>query len=85
VDQVPDGLRVLPAAQTLAGEGPAGVRRDVADMASGLRADGIGLDLAPVADLRTNPADGVIGSRRRSSSTSSATHCTSAESSSPTP
>jgi beta-N-acetylhexosaminidase len=63
VDQVADGLRLLPAAQTLAGEGPAGVRRDVAVMASGLRADGIGIDLAPVVDLRTNPADGVIGSR----------------------
>ncbi len=39
------------------------MRRDVAAMATGLRADGIGLDLAPVADLRTNPADGVIGTR----------------------
>lgn len=63
VDQVADGLRLLPAAQTLAAEGPAAVRRDVASMASGLRTDGIGLDLAPVVDLRTNPADGVIGSR----------------------
>ncbi len=63
VDQVADGLRLLPAAQALGGEGPAGVRRDVAAMATGLRADGIGLDLAPVADLRTSPADGVIGSR----------------------
>jgi beta-N-acetylhexosaminidase len=28
-----------------------------------LRADGVGLDLAPVADLRTNPTDAVIGTR----------------------
>ncbi len=63
VNQVRDGLRLLPAAQTLGAEGPLGVRRDVALMAGGLRADGIGLDLAPVVDLRTNPADGVIGSR----------------------
>jgi beta-N-acetylhexosaminidase len=63
VDQVPDGLRLLPAALTLGAEGPAGVRRDVAVMASGLRADGVSLDLAPVADLRTNALDAVIGSR----------------------
>ncbi len=29
----------------------------------GLRALGVGLDLAPVSDIRTNPADGVIGDR----------------------
>ncbi len=63
VDQVANGLHILPAAQALGSEGSAGVRRDVAAMAAGLRADGVGLDLAPVADLRTNPADAVIGSR----------------------
>ncbi|WP_337310296.1 glycoside hydrolase family 3 N-terminal domain-containing protein [Candidatus Aeolococcus gillhamiae] len=63
VDQVANGLHLLPAAQALGSEGSAGVRRDVAAMAGGLRADGVGLDLAPVADLRTNPADAVIGSR----------------------
>ncbi len=63
VQQVNDGLRLLPAAQDLGREGVMGVRRDVAAMASGLRADGVGLDLAPVADLRTNPGDAVIGSR----------------------
>ena len=30
---------------------------------SGLRAAGVGLDLAPVADVRTNSLDGVIGAR----------------------
>jgi beta-N-acetylhexosaminidase len=63
VDQVADGVQLLPAASDLAAAGPAAVRGRVAAMASGLRADGIGLDLAPVADLRTNPADAVIGSR----------------------
>lgn len=63
VDQVADGLPVLPAASTLGAGGPAAVRGRVAAMAQGLRADGVGLDLAPVADLRTNPADAVIGSR----------------------
>ncbi len=48
---------MLPSAQALGSEGAAGVRRDVAAMAGGLRADGVGLDLAPVVDLRTNPAD----------------------------
>ncbi len=63
VNQVNDGLRLLPTAQALGTEGVTGVRHDVAAMAAGLRADGVGLDLAPVADLRTNPADAVIGSR----------------------
>ncbi|TME77853.1 MAG: glycoside hydrolase family 3 protein, partial [Chloroflexi bacterium] len=39
------------------------VRNAVAATASGLHALGIQLDLAPVADLRTNPADAVIGDR----------------------
>lgn len=30
---------------------------------AGLRAAGVGLDLAPVADVRTNPLDGIIGAR----------------------
>ena len=63
VNQVRDGLQLLPSAQALGTEGPVGIRRDVAAMAGGLRADGIGLDLAPVVDLRTNPADAVIGTR----------------------
>ena len=36
---------------------------------AGLRAAGIGLDLAPVADVRTNPLDAVIGARSFGSST----------------
>ena len=39
------------------------MRRAVANTAAGLHTLGIQLDLAPVADLRTNPADGVIGDR----------------------
>ena len=65
-----DGLSLLPAASALGAAGAAGVRHDVAAMATGLRADGIGLDLAPVADLRTNPADAVIGSRSFGADTS---------------
>lgn len=37
---------------------------------AGLRAAGVGLDLAPVADVRTNPLDGVIGARSFGSSPS---------------
>jgi len=43
--------------------GPQGVRDAVAATASGLHRLGVQLDLAPVADLRTNPADAVIGDR----------------------
>ncbi|HET9782956.1 MAG TPA: glycoside hydrolase family 3 N-terminal domain-containing protein [Candidatus Dormibacteraeota bacterium] len=37
---------------------------------AGLRAAGVGMDLAPVADVRTNPLDGVIGARSFGSSPS---------------
>ena len=37
---------------------------------AGLRAAGVGLNLAPVADVRTNPLDGIIGARSFGSSTS---------------
>jgi beta-N-acetylhexosaminidase len=37
---------------------------------AGLRAAGVGLNLAPVADVRTNPLDGIIGARSFGSSPS---------------
>ena len=63
VMRVHDGVAALPSQLELGAGGPAGVRQAVADTAVGLHALGIELDLAPVADLRTNPADGVIGDR----------------------
>jgi beta-N-acetylhexosaminidase len=63
VMQVRDGVAPLPSALSLGRQGPAAVRRSVAATASGLRSLGVGLDLAPDADLRTNPADTVIGDR----------------------
>jgi beta-N-acetylhexosaminidase len=63
VMRVHDGVAPLPSQLELGGRGPRGVRQAVADTAAGLHALGIQLDLAPVADLRTNPADGVIGDR----------------------
>jgi beta-N-acetylhexosaminidase len=61
--RVHDGVAALPSQLELGARGPQGVRQAVADTAAGLHALGIQLDLAPVADLRTNPADGVIGDR----------------------
>ena len=63
VMRVHDGVAPLPSQLELGARGPQGVRQAVADTATGLHTLGIQLDLAPVADLRTNPADGVIGDR----------------------
>ncbi len=63
VMRVHDGVAALPSQLELGARGPEGVRRAVADTAAGLHTLGVELDLAPVADLRTNPADGVIGDR----------------------
>src|SRR2546428_1843102 len=63
VMRVTDGVASLPSELELGRRGPQGVRDAVAATASGLHALGIQLDLAPVADLRLNPADAVIGDR----------------------
>ncbi|TMF50788.1 MAG: hypothetical protein E6I24_03160 [Chloroflexi bacterium] len=63
VMRVTDGVAGLPSELELGRRGPQAVRNAVAATASGLHALGIQLDLAPVADLRTNPADAVIGDR----------------------
>jgi beta-N-acetylhexosaminidase len=63
VMRVTDGVTPLPAAALLGMGGPATVREAVSSTASGLSRLGIHWDLAPVADLRTNPADAVIGDR----------------------
>lgn len=48
---------------TMAASGPAAVREIERINGAGLRAAGLSLDLAPVADVRTNPLDEVIGGR----------------------
>jgi beta-N-acetylhexosaminidase len=63
VMRVQDGVAALPSELELGRRGPEAVRGAVAATASGLHALGVELDLAPVADLRTNPADAVIGDR----------------------
>jgi len=63
VMRVQEGVAPLPSELQLGGRGPEGVRAAVAATASGVRGLGITLDLAPVADLRLNPQDGVIGDR----------------------
>jgi beta-N-acetylhexosaminidase len=63
VMRIHDGVAALPSELELGARGPQGVRQAVADNASGLHALGIQLNLAPVADLRSNPADAVIGDR----------------------
>jgi beta-N-acetylhexosaminidase len=60
---VSDGVPSMPSEEALGARGPAAVREAMAATARGLRSLGVGLDLAPVSDLRTNPADGVIGDR----------------------
>jgi beta-N-acetylhexosaminidase len=60
---VSDGVPPMPSAAALGARGPGTVREAMAATARGLRSLGVGLDLAPVSDLRTNPADGVIGDR----------------------
>ncbi|HVC75081.1 MAG TPA: glycoside hydrolase family 3 N-terminal domain-containing protein [Candidatus Micrarchaeaceae archaeon] len=49
--------------------GAANVRAQERRVGAGLRQLGVGLDLAPVADVRTNPKDLVIGDRSFGSST----------------
>jgi beta-N-acetylhexosaminidase len=63
VMRVQDGVTALPSELELGARGPDGVRQAIAATASGLHGLGIQLDLAPVADLRSNPADAVIGDR----------------------
>ena len=63
VMRITDGVAGLPSEMELGRRGPQGVRDAVAATASGLHRLGVQLDLAPVADLRTNPADAVIGDR----------------------
>ena len=63
VNQVSDGIPLLPSAYELAAAGPELARQRVAATAAGLRRLGVDLDLAPVSDIRTNPADAVIGNR----------------------
>jgi beta-N-acetylhexosaminidase len=56
---------------TMAAGGAAHVHDLEQTNAAGLRAAGVALDLAPVADVRTNPLDAVIGARSFGSSTAS--------------
>ena len=63
VMRVTDGVPPLPSEQVLGSRGPQAVHDAMAATADGLHRQGVELDLAPVADLRTNPADGVIGDR----------------------
>src|SRR2546427_4063983 len=63
VMRIHDGVAALPSQLELGAGGPQAVRQAVADNASGLHGLGIQLNLAPVADLRSNPADAVIGDR----------------------
>jgi beta-N-acetylhexosaminidase len=63
VMRIHDGVAALPSELELGARGPQAARQAVADNAAGLHALGIQLNLAPVADLRWNPADAVIGDR----------------------
>ncbi|HYM49226.1 MAG TPA: glycoside hydrolase family 3 N-terminal domain-containing protein [Candidatus Limnocylindrales bacterium] len=63
VMRIHDGVAPLASEYQVGLNGPQAVRAAVAATAAGMRAQGIALDLAPVADLRTNPADAVIGDR----------------------
>ncbi len=63
VMRITEGVAALPAAADLGARGPDAVRAATAATAAGLHALGIQLDLAPVADLRLNPGDAVIGDR----------------------
>ena len=58
-----------PSELTVGAGGTANVRAQERRVATGLRGLGVGLDLAPVADVRTNPKDLVIGDRSFGSST----------------
>jgi len=59
-----------PWPRTMASSGAARVREYERANGAGLRAAGVDLNLAPVADVRTNPLDDVIGDRSFGSSTS---------------
>ncbi|HET9849147.1 MAG TPA: glycoside hydrolase family 3 N-terminal domain-containing protein [Candidatus Dormibacteraeota bacterium] len=63
VMRVSDGVAPLPSQLQLGSAGPQAVQDAVAANAAGLHRLGVQLNLAPVADLRTNPADAVIGDR----------------------
>lgn len=63
VMRITDGVAPLPSELLLGSQGAPMVRQAVAATASGMHRLGVQLDLAPVADLRTNPADAVIGDR----------------------
>ena len=52
-----------PWPSAMAAGGPDHVRELERVNGAGLRAAGVGLNLAPVADVRTNPRDGIIGAR----------------------
>jgi beta-N-acetylhexosaminidase len=60
---VHDGVPEMPSELVLGAGGPQAVRSAMAATARGLRALGVVLDLDPVSDIRTNPADEVIGDR----------------------
>src|SRR3989442_10770126 len=53
----------------MAAGGPEHVRELERINGAGLRAAGVGLNLAPVADVRTNPRDAIIGGRSFGSNT----------------
>jgi beta-N-acetylhexosaminidase len=63
VMRITGGIAPLPSELELGAGGPQAVRDAVGANATGLHALGVELNLAPVADLRTNPADAVIGDR----------------------
>src|SRR5438067_5102502 len=58
-----------PWPSVLAAGGPEHVRELERINGAGLRAAGVGLNLAPVADVRTNPRDAIIGGRSFGSNT----------------
>jgi beta-N-acetylhexosaminidase len=58
-----------PSQLSVGSSGAANVRAVERRVGAGLRQLGVGLDLAPVADVRTNPKDLVIGDRSFGSST----------------
>ena len=63
VMRITEGVTALPSELALGSGGPNAVRQAVAANAAGLYRLGVELNLAPVADLRTNPNDAVIGDR----------------------
>jgi beta-N-acetylhexosaminidase len=63
VMRITDGVTPLPSQLALGSQGQRAVHDGVAATAADMHRLGVELDLAPVADLRTNPQDGVIGDR----------------------